>query len=273
MLRVAACAEEKRALPTLREAGVRSQHKTRLAPISFLFGQDPVHLRAPKTDLALIIHAHAADLVPAQPTRPQTMDAINRAAAAAFVAPKLVAIRAASTKTSACAGTARRRLHYARNGRRLERINPPGHKLGAFGRHDAGENMHPDENDLVRSKDPLRPAFPLPLPSVFTAHPNFQDHAIRQLTREKGLRPSIFECRLEPGRHVNPGDGELMPAGLVARLYKHACLQDVAQGVPPCPVKGPVGRRGKSSHSRLRECGVFVVQMNLLGLIGTAAPR
>jgi len=156
MLRAAACAEEKRALPTLREAGVRSHHKTRLAPISFLFGQDPVHLRAPKTDPALIIHAHAADLVPAQPTRPQTMDAINRAAAAAGVAPKLAAMRAASAKTSACAGSTRQRLHHASNGRRLERIEPPGHKLSAFGRSDVGENMHPNEDDLFRSKDPLR---------------------------------------------------------------------------------------------------------------------
>ncbi len=116
VLRAAACAEEKQALPTPHKAGGRSRHLTRLAPISFLLGQDPVHLRALETYPALLLHAHAADLVPAQPARPQMTDAIDRAAAAAFVAPKLVAVRAASTKTSACAGTARRRLHYARNG-------------------------------------------------------------------------------------------------------------------------------------------------------------
>ncbi len=213
MPRVAACAEEKRAPPTPREAGVRSHHLTLLAPISFLSGQDPVHLRAQKTDLAFIIHAHAADLVPAQPTRPQTMDAINRAAAAAFVAPKLEAMLAASAQMSACTGTTRQRLRNASNGRRLERIEPPGHKLSAFGRNDVGENMHPNEDDMFRSKDPLRSPCLLPHPSSLPVHPNFKNDAIRQLTLEKGLRPSVAECRLEVGRHVNPRDGEFMPEG------------------------------------------------------------
>jgi len=165
MLRAAACAEEKRALPTPREVGVLRQHKTRLAPISLVFGQDPVHLRAPKTDLARISHAHAANLGPAQRTLPQTTGR-HRAAATAGVAPKLSAMLAARAKTSGCARSTRRRLHNAGNGRRLERIDPPGHKLSAFGRNDVGENMHPNEDDMFRSKDPLRSPCLLPLPSL-----------------------------------------------------------------------------------------------------------
>ena len=63
MLRGAASAEEKRALPTPHEAGIQRRHETRLAPVSLLFGQEPIHLRAPKTDPALVFHAHAANPV------------------------------------------------------------------------------------------------------------------------------------------------------------------------------------------------------------------